>query len=104
MFLLLVVAGKRDDAAGDRPRHAGTRREPRRVGADARRPGACVADGRGRILRWSSPVLHFRHAATVDTEIRGRPIAAGDKVVVWYVSANFDEEVFEDPMRFDAGR
>ena len=40
----------------------------------------------------------------MDTEIRGQPIRAGEKVVVWYVSANFDEDVFDDPMRFDAGR
>jgi cholest-4-en-3-one 26-monooxygenase len=60
--------------------------------------------GADEILRWSCPVLHFRRTATVDTEIRGQPIAAGDKVVVWYVSANFDEEVFDEPLRFDAGR
>jgi cytochrome P450 len=40
----------------------------------------------------------------VDTELRGREIAAGDKVVVWYVSANHDEEVFDAPERFDVGR
>jgi cytochrome P450 len=56
------------------------------------------------ILRFTSPILHFRRTATRDTELRGVPIAAGEKVVVWYCSANFDEEVFEDPYRFDVGR
>ncbi len=55
-------------------------------------------------LRWASPVYMFRRTATVDTELRGQPIAAGDKVVEWYVSANRDEDVFEDPFRFDVTR
>jgi cholest-4-en-3-one 26-monooxygenase len=49
-------------------------------------------------------VLHFRRTATRDVELRGRTIRAGDKVVVWYISANFDEEVFDEPYRFDVGR
>jgi cytochrome P450 len=56
------------------------------------------------ILRWSTPVLHFRRTATRDVELRGTRIGAGDKVVVWYASANFDERVFADPLRFDVGR
>ena len=56
------------------------------------------------MLRWSSTTMHFRRTATQDTELRGRQIRAGDKVVVWYVSADFDEDQFADPYRFDAGR
>ena len=56
------------------------------------------------IVRWASPVIHFRRTATADTEIAGQPIAAGDKVVVWYNSANRDEAVFEDPFQFDVRR
>jgi cytochrome P450 len=56
------------------------------------------------ILRWASPVMHFRRTATHDTELRGQPIAAGDKVVTWYISANRDEEVFPDPYTFDVTR
>ncbi len=56
------------------------------------------------ILRWSTPVLYFRRTATRDTELRGVPIARGDKLVMWYASANFDETVFPDPYRFDVGR
>jgi len=56
------------------------------------------------IVRWASPVLHFRRTATEDTELSGQKIAAGDKVVMWYNSANRDERVFEDPYRFDVTR
>jgi cytochrome P450 len=56
------------------------------------------------ILRWATPVMHFRRTATRDTELRGQEIRAGDKVVTWYVSANFDPEVFRDPHRFDVTR
>ncbi|MEU6429258.1 cytochrome P450 [Microbispora sp. NPDC046973] len=56
------------------------------------------------IVRWVSPVNLFRRTATADTEIRGQKIAAGDKVVVFYASANRDEEVFERPDEFDIGR
>jgi cytochrome P450 len=55
-------------------------------------------------LRWGTPVLHFRRTATTDTEIGGHAVAEGDKVVIWYVSANRDEAVFEDPHRFDVRR
>jgi cholest-4-en-3-one 26-monooxygenase len=53
------------------------------------------------VLRWSTPVLHMRRTAAVDTELAGTPIAAGDKVVMWYASANFDPDAFEAPMQFD---
>jgi cholest-4-en-3-one 26-monooxygenase len=56
------------------------------------------------ILRWASPVLHFRRTATEDTVIHGQPIGTGDKVVMWYVSANRDEDVFADPYAFDIER
>jgi cytochrome P450 len=56
------------------------------------------------ILRYGTPLIYFRRTATEDTEIRGVPIRAGDRVALWYLSANFDEDVFEDPHRFDIGR
>jgi cytochrome P450 len=56
------------------------------------------------ILRWATPVLHFRRTATHDTELHGQAIAQGDKVVTWYISANRDEEVFPDPYAFDVTR
>ena len=56
------------------------------------------------ILRWATPVMHFRRTATRDVELRGQRIKAGDKVVTWYISANRDEDVFPDPYRFDVTR
>jgi cholest-4-en-3-one 26-monooxygenase len=56
------------------------------------------------IIRWSTPVMYFRRTATLDTELAGQPIAAGDKVAIWYTSANRDETVFEDPDTFDIRR
>jgi cytochrome P450/nitrite reductase/ring-hydroxylating ferredoxin subunit len=56
------------------------------------------------ILRWAHPVHHFRRTATRDVDAHGKRIAAGDKVVMWYASGNFDEEKFADPYRFDIGR
>ena len=53
------------------------------------------------MLRWASPVMYFRRTATADTELRGQTIKAGDKVAIWYISANRDEEVFDDPHTFD---
>jgi cytochrome P450 len=56
------------------------------------------------ILRWATPVFHFRRTATRDTELHGQPIRTGDKVVTWYISANHDPEVFPEPRSFDVTR
>lgn len=55
-------------------------------------------------LRWGTAVQWFPRIVTRDTEIRGVPIRQGEKVVMFYSSANFDEEVFADPLRFDIRR
>ncbi|HEY5120919.1 MAG TPA: cytochrome P450, partial [Acidimicrobiales bacterium] len=56
------------------------------------------------VLRWSSTTMHFRRTVVEDTELRGQQLKKGDKVVLWYVSANYDEEHFEDPYSFRADR
>jgi cytochrome P450 len=56
------------------------------------------------VLRWSSPTLYNRRTATRDVEVAGEKILAGDKVTLWWASANRDEDVFDDPFRFDVGR
>jgi len=56
------------------------------------------------ILRWGSVTMHFRRTATVDTELGGRAIGAGDKVVMWFISANYDAGQFADPFTFDIHR
>ena len=56
------------------------------------------------IVRWATPVLHFRRTATADTELGGQRIAEGDRVVLLYESANRDQTVFEAPDTFDIAR
>lgn len=56
------------------------------------------------ILRWASPVMYFRRNLTSDYEYKGHHLKEGDKVSIWYVSANRDEDVFTDPFRFDITR
>jgi cytochrome P450 len=56
------------------------------------------------LLRWTTPLHHFRRTATRDVELHGKAIKAGEKVVIWYTSANRDESVFEDAYRLDLRR
>jgi cytochrome P450 len=56
------------------------------------------------VLRYASPVMQFRRTAVEDCEIRGVPIKAGEKLVMWYCSGNYDEEVFPESSRFDITR
>ncbi len=102
-FLLLTLAGSETTrnaishglvALLDHPDQL----ETLRTNPDAMRPAV------EEIIRWSSPVAYFARRATRDTEIRGVKIAKGDRVTLWYPSANRDEEVFEDPFRFDIAR
>ncbi|MEV0663469.1 cytochrome P450 [Actinomadura luteofluorescens] len=102
-FLLLVVAGN------ETTRHAITHSmralidhpdQAERLRADPALMPAAVEE----FLRWASPVYHFRRTATRDTGLGGKAIRAGDKVVLWFASANRDEAVFADPHRFDITR
>ncbi|QKG70531.1 cytochrome P450 [Erythrobacter mangrovi] len=56
------------------------------------------------IIRWQSPVTHMRRTATRDTELAGQAIREGEKMIMWYISANRDESVFPDADRFDVAR
>jgi len=67
-------------------------------------PARHIAGAVEEVLRWATPVMYFRRNATKDTLVGGQPIAAGDKISLWYISANRDEAVFEDPFRFDITR
>nr|MDT0664151.1 cytochrome P450 [Micromonospora sp. DSM 115978] len=105
LFFMLLV-----DAGGDTTRqlvgggmqalfdHPDERRKLQE-NLDERLPGAVE-----EMLRYVSPVVYMRRTATTDTELRGRRISAGDKVVVYYGAANRDEEVFKEPQRFDISR
>jgi cholest-4-en-3-one 26-monooxygenase len=67
------------------------------------RPELCghAAD---EIVRWTSPVVHFLRTATEDCEVGGRRVRAGERLALFYPSANRDEDVFADPFTFDIGR
>jgi cytochrome P450 len=56
------------------------------------------------ILRWATPIYYFRRTALVDTEVRDVTIREGDKVIMYYISGNYDEDAFADPLRFDVSR
>lgn len=55
-------------------------------------------------IRWQTPLQHMRRTAKEDVELGGKTIAKGDKVVMWYISGNFDEEAFENPEEFNIAR
>jgi len=76
---------------------------PDQLGA-LRRDPALVPSAVEEMLRYCNPVHDMRRTATCDTELAGTPIAAGDKVAVYYTSANRDEAVFADPQTFDIHR
>jgi cholest-4-en-3-one 26-monooxygenase len=67
-------------------------------------PDARIAGAVEEILRWASPVLYFRRNARRDVELGGQTIRAGEKISLWYVSANRDESIFDEPFRFDITR
>lgn len=63
-----------------------------------------AANAAQEVIRWQSPVTHMRRTAVKDTDLGGQKIAQGEKVVMWYISANRDERVFPDANRFDVTR
>lgn len=63
-----------------------------------------IGSATDEIIRWTSPVLFFGRTATTEVELGGHHIAAGDRVIMWYPSANRDERAFENPDRFDITR
>jgi len=69
-----------------------------------RRDPGLIPNMVSEIIRWQTPLAHMRRTATRDTEIAGKRIAQGEKVVMWYVSANRDDAVFDDPDAFRIDR
>ena len=102
-FLLLVVAGNETTRTVTTNGMHLLIEHPdvlRRLVADPSRIPAAVEE----ILRYEPAVMSFRRTATRDVELRGKMIREGDKVVMWYPSANRDEDVFADSDRFDVDR
>jgi cytochrome P450 len=102
-FLLLVIAGN------ETTRHAISQsmlaliEQPGQLRQLQEDP-SLIASGLEELLRWASPVYHFRRTATRDTSLGGKDIKAGDKVVMWFASGNRDESVFENPYQLDVRR
>jgi cholest-4-en-3-one 26-monooxygenase len=102
-FALLAVAGNettRNAASGGMLAFFDHPEQWQRLIADP----ALIPSAAEEIVRWVSPVNLFRRTAMRDTELAGRKLAEGDKVVVFYTSANRDETVFAMPQEFDIGR
>jgi cytochrome P450 len=72
--------------------------------ADLRADSSLLPAAVEEMLRYANPLHYFRRTATENTDIRGVKIAGGDKVAMYYTSANRDEDVFADPQQFDVRR
>ncbi|XVU29317.1 cytochrome P450 [Actinoplanes sp. CA-054009] len=102
-FLLLVIAGNETTRHAISQAMLGLLEQPDQLRLLQRDPGL-IASGLEELLRWASPVYHFRRTATRDVELGGKTIREGDKVVMWFASGNRDEEVFGDPYKIDVRR
>ncbi len=102
-FLLLVIAGNETTRHAISNSMLGLINQPDQLRALQEDP-ALIADGVEELLRWASPVYHFRRTATRDVELGGKQIKEGDKVVMWFASGNRDDSVFADPYRIDVRR
>lgn len=67
-------------------------------------PTGLINSAAEEVLRWASPVMYFKRYVTAPTEVGGQALSSGEKVSIWYVSANRDEEIFADPFVFDITR
>ena len=103
-FMLLSVAGNettRNAIAHGMNAFLEHPEQYERLAAD---PGGLIGTATEEILRWASPVMYFRRNARQDVTLRDVTIKAGEKISLWYISANRDEDVFADPFSFDVGR
>ena len=102
-FLLLVVAGNETTRHTISHAMLALMDNPDQLQLLQDRP-ELIPNAVEELLRWASPVYHFRRTATRDVELHGRTIRRGDKVVMWFASGNRDEDVFPDPYRLDVTR
>ena len=102
-FFLLVAAGNDSTKATYTSGMRGLMEHPEQMRELAEDP-SLVPAAVEECLRMYPAFAHFRRTATRDTEIAGQPIKDGEKVVMWYVSTNRDEDVYDDPDRFDVHR
>lgn len=103
-FQLLVTAGMETTGTAGGQLFRVFLENPEQMAIWAANPETVGVTGIEEIVRYISPIMHMRRTATVDTEISGHPIAAGDKIVMWYIAANRDPSQFEYPDTFDVLR
>ncbi len=103
-FLLLSVAGNETTRNAISHAMAALLDHPEQYQMLVDDPSLLETTAVEEMLRWASPVMYFRRNVTEDMEYKGHHIAAGDKVSMWYISANRDEDVFADPYKFDVQR
>jgi len=102
-FLLMVIAGNettRNTITGGLMALTDNPLERQKLIEDP----SLIANATDEMLRWVTSVIYFRRTATKDTVIRGQDIKKGDKIVMWYGSANRDEDIFEDGHLFQVDR
>ena len=102
-FFLLVAAGNDSTKATYTSGMRALMEHPEQMRMLAEDP-SLIPGAVEECLRMFPAFAHFRRTATEDTEIAGQPVKEGDKVIMWYVSSNRDEDHYEDPDRFDVLR
>jgi cytochrome P450 len=102
-FMLLTVAGSETTRSAISAGLLQLLSAPEQLEA-LRRDPTLMKGATEEIIRWSSPVAYFKRIVAEDSEIGGTPVAAGDRLSLWYPSGNRDPAVFEDPFRFDIRR
>ena len=103
-MLLLVVAGNETTRNATAHGMHALLTNPEQFAMVRDDPGLFDTTATEEVLRWATPVMYFRRDAARELELRNKVIKPGDKVVMWHISANRDEEVFDDPFRFDVLR
>ena len=102
-FTLLVIAGNETTRHAISNAMLALMQQPDQLRLLQEQP-ELVPNAVEELLRWASPVYHFRRTATRDVELGGKQIKQGDKVVMWFASGNRDESVFPDPWKLDVTR
>jgi cholest-4-en-3-one 26-monooxygenase len=103
-FLLLAVAGNETTRNAIASGMAALMDRPDQYELLAASPEIMATTGCDEVLRWATPVMYFKRNVTHDLDYKGVGLTEGEKVSIWFISANRDEDVFDDPYRFDLRR
>ncbi|MHB1923259.1 MAG: cytochrome P450 [Acidimicrobiales bacterium] len=103
-FMLLAVAGNETTRNAIAHGLNAFLENPEQYRRLVEQPAELINSATEEILRWASPVMYFKRYVTKETEVGGQALQPGEKVSMWYVSANRDETIFPDPFRFDISR